>query len=249
MVIEKSLLLMGYFVDIWYIDLQKWQNLKYTDCLSEDEKIRAGRYLKYMDRLQFTICRVLLRQILARYLGSYAGEISFTYGVWGKPTIRGNTLQFNISHSGRYLAVTVSDHYPVGIDIEKKQLIDMESMVGLVFSDSENSRWRMTAEEEKKDVFYRHWVRKEAILKAAGFGLHLPMQALELDENGQILNFHEEMRDFRDYKTFDFIETKNVIGSVALPNFISIRHLSEITPVNATFLTKHFYYENYLALK
>lgn len=90
----------------------------------------------------------------------------------GKPYFKEDCgLQFNISHSGEYLAIAVSDQ-PVGIDIQKKKEI-REGMYRKVVMPEEKV---LITEHEKQKDFLRLWTLKESFTKAEGKGLRIPMK-------------------------------------------------------------------------
>jgi 4'-phosphopantetheinyl transferase len=88
----------------------------------------------------------------------------------GKPRVVG--LELSVTHSGDYVGVAVGECCPLGLDLEEVRLFDH----GRVIAD-------VCAPEERQktigpDEFFGYWTRKEALLKAAGIGLHLPMNSL-----------------------------------------------------------------------
>lgn len=88
----------------------------------------------------------------------------------GKPYLKNSRLHFNVSHSGAYLAIAVSES-PVGIDIQKMKNI-REEMYRKVVQPKEQV---LIGEERQKD-FLRLWTLKESFVKAEGKGLRIPMR-------------------------------------------------------------------------
>ena len=80
----------------------------------------------------------------------------------------GPAVHFNISHSGGYIAVAVSDH-PVGIDVETKSDPDLK-VTARFYSEAEQAAVR--AAEDPQKAFRRLWTRKEAYVKCAGTGIY-----------------------------------------------------------------------------
>ena len=79
----------------------------------------------------------------------------------------GPAVHFNISHSGGYIAVAVSDH-PVGIDVETKSDPDLK-VTARFYSEAEQVAVR--AAEDPQKAFRRLWTRKEAYVKCTGTGI------------------------------------------------------------------------------
>ncbi len=100
----------------------------------------------------------------------------------GKPYLEGNPLQFNVSHSGEYLAIAVSQQ-PVGIDIQGPKLIK-DGMFKKVVQPEEDC---LIGEDRQKD-FLRLWALKESFVKAEGKGLRIALKDYYFEkENDQYL--------------------------------------------------------------
>lgn len=102
------------------------------------------------------------------------------FGEHGKPYLEGTPLHFNLSHSGKLLAVAVSD-LEVGIDVQER------TEKGYPFL-----RMRLTPAEREED-FFRLWTAKEAYVKLRGTTLAHTLFSLEykkgkLHENGTPLS-------------------------------------------------------------
>lgn len=53
------------------------------------------------------------------------------------------------------------------------------------FSPEEKKAWKCCSPESQLDLFYRFWVRKEAIVKAMGTGLAFPLHELDVSDLSQ----------------------------------------------------------------
>ena len=152
---------------------------------SVDEIERASRFRFPRDRNRYLVGRAMLRSILARYLACAPGDLCFRYGASGKPmladTFKGETLEFNVSHSGEYAIYAVARDQKVGIDIEHMR-VDMpyEQIAAQFFSPEENRHLRSLPESLRRTAFYFIWTRKEAYVKARGEGLSLPLDRFDV---------------------------------------------------------------------
>lgn len=88
----------------------------------------------------------------------------------GKPYLKNSELYFNVSHSGEYLAIAISES-PVGIDIQKEKVI-RDGMYRKMIQPSE----KVLIGEERQRDFLRLWTLKESFVKAEGKGLRIPMK-------------------------------------------------------------------------
>ena len=89
-------------------------------------------------------------------------------------------IDFNISHSGDHVVCAISDRCRVGIDLEKIEYIDIENFAKY-FTEKEWICINISSDSTRE--FYRFWTRKEAVVKADGRGLHIPLLDFEIVEN------------------------------------------------------------------
>lgn len=116
-----------------------------------------------------------VKEILARTLQIPVQTLRFQTGAHGKPYIcadSGHTLQFNLSHSGAYMALAISAGSPVGIDIENTgRKVNFVKMAERFFHPEEVLYLNHLQNDKKKEAFFRLWTIKEAFLKGLGTGL------------------------------------------------------------------------------
>lgn len=166
-------------VHLWQIPLVRApQDLRaLSGLLDDDEERRAARFHFANDRENFIIGRGSLRLILGGYLKTKPSGLRFSYGPNGKPEIDdGNddsTLRFNLSHSHAMAVVAVTRHRRVGIDIEalSGDRLDPVEIAEACFSPDEQQSLRRVSPEDRIDLFYRIWTRREALFKGLGVGL------------------------------------------------------------------------------
>jgi 4'-phosphopantetheinyl transferase len=167
-------------VDVWRVRLGNVEPSVDSEILSPDESERAQRFHFEKDRLYFQHCRSKLRQILSVYLGIGPGEIRFEYEWNGKPRLFPGQnlfqLQFNVSHSDNIALIAVGRAHALGIDIEKiRQEVDINTMAERFLSARELDGLASLPGELRLLAFFACWTRKEAFLKATGFGLSYPL--------------------------------------------------------------------------
>lgn len=98
-------------------------------------------------------------------------ELVMEFGKKGKPYFRDYPVFFNLSHSGAYVLCAVSDR-EVGADIQKCVSVEEERLAGRFFSEEEcDALRRCVTDEERRRLFFRLWVRKEAYGKLLGEGI------------------------------------------------------------------------------
>ena len=132
----------------------------------------------------------------------------------GKPYLHGNLLYFNVSHSGKYLAIAISK-YPAGIDIQEPKFIK-DGMFRKVVQPEEDC---LIGADRQKD-FLRLWTLKESFVKAEGKGLRIALKDyyFEKENDRYLVNYGGQRMSW----TFNIEET------LVEDYFISVCGLEEI---------------------
>lgn len=161
-------------IHLWVLDLDR-KNGDFS-VLSQDEEARSSRLVNALDRERFRAAHLLLRQILARYLGEPPQALVFEAAAAGKPFLqapaRARRLSFNLAHSSGLGLLALCWDREAGADIEAvTHLEDLPGVAREFMSPSEWQSFQAVPRELAHDVFFGLWTRKEALLKAAGTGL------------------------------------------------------------------------------
>lgn len=137
---------------------------------------KAERYAFEVDACLFLLGKVLLLKGI-RKLGYFnIGLHDIRFNEFNKPYFN-NNLSFNISHSGMYVVCALSQSCKLGIDLEEVRSIDVDTFSNC-FSASE---WLyLKNADDPLLVFYKLWTRKEAVIKADGRGLQIPLSCFEV---------------------------------------------------------------------
>ena len=91
-----------------------------------------------------------------------------------------NGPPFNISHSGNYVVCALSTEGKLGIDVEEKTAADLTCFRNCFT----NTEWGfINGTNDPSDTFYELWTKKEAVIKADGRGLYLPLLSFEVLES------------------------------------------------------------------
>lgn len=136
-------------------------------------KIKINNFKFESDKLRCLGAGLLLQS----KLGITSDEM-LCYSKNGKPMLKNigtgsQKTYFNISHSGDYVALAVSEEI-VGIDIEEVKPYD-KTLADFCF-DSDEIQYI----NESPECFYELWTKKESIMKATGLGLSLPPKSFSL---------------------------------------------------------------------
>jgi 4'-phosphopantetheinyl transferase len=134
-----------------------------------------------------------VRQILARYLDRPPERIEFTRDASsGKPSLTADSnhldLRYNLSHSSKLLVVAIACGIEVGVDVERVRSVPgMDAIAERFFALAALNDWFKSPPDERQRVFFHHWTRLEAQLKADGRGIDFmddPARARELSPAG-----------------------------------------------------------------
>ena len=154
-----------------------------------------------------------VRSRLAAYLDADVADIHIDYDARGKAHVRGDLLQFNVSHSGDALALAVSHSLPLGIDLEHQRRPHRAlELAQRFFAPHEAEALARLPESRLQTAFLQLWTCKEALVKADGGGISagLHRAVFDLDGNVEITG----PRD-RSWQVVPFVPDAGFLGAVA----------------------------------
>lgn len=209
---------LGTGTHLWRLNLDGQESL--SPLLSADEQARIARYRFALDRTRHTLARGRLRQILGSYLDVPPESLVFGYSEKGKPFLREYPeLKFNLSHSGAWGLLGVCRDREIGVDVEQvDRSFSVNDLVCRFFSPVEVPV--ILSEEEPHAAFFRAWTRKEAIIKAHGDGLSLPLAqfgvSIKLEEEVRLLHLDWSPQQCGEWQLVSFTVAPEVPGAVAM---------------------------------
>jgi len=214
-------------LQLWRVDLASAADLlqRYTSCLTPEERGRAESRRAGQVREQFVFGRACLRILLGRVLGVGPLQVPITNGSHGKPetpALRGQSVSFNVAHSKGTILIALSRRGAVGVDIEHvNPATDLMEIALQSFTANEYMKLvSFTSAEQRQRAFYRCWTQKEAVVKADGRGLTLPLSSFEVPvgpANCAPVRISEPSGDpGRPYFVSDLLLGDDLAGAVAL---------------------------------
>lgn len=161
-------------VRVWIIpvDVPPAIAAMYRDVLDDGERARVDGLASPRDRQRFTVAHGALRMLAARELKTPPRALRWTPGRYGKPELASpnSGLHTSLSHEAGMIAVAISTTRLVGVDIQ--HLVPGLDTVGLSarFFPPDEAGYVAAGRDAsaRGDRFARLWVRKEAVVKAAG---------------------------------------------------------------------------------
>ena len=136
------------------------------------------KFKRWQDAQSSLLGRLLLRYVLLNEGVDLHNEI-LHYSSNGKPYLINQDLKFNISHSGDLVVCAVGENLKIGIDIEIIKDLNIEDFKDQMLE----SEWgRVSSSNNPLVEFYTYWTQKEAVLKACGEGLSIPLKSFEVSK-------------------------------------------------------------------
>ncbi len=164
----------GYF-DSFQADLDRFEAM-----LSLDERERTLQFRFTEHKNRYIIGRGLLRQLLSYYTHLAPQQIIFSYNPCGKPSVSQGP-SFNVSYSDTHFVCAITGDQPIGVDLEKINPIeDLFDVARTCLSEWELQQFLGFPAIDQTRAFYIYWTCKEAVLKAIGCGLSIPLESIEI---------------------------------------------------------------------
>lgn len=199
--LEQSQALYGFLPEERQTGIDKLKNAALAK-----KRILSGAFLQY---------------VLSLTLDIPLERISYQYGEYGKPALSGGVvpgsrgwtgdkIEFNLSHSGKYAVLAVSDA-AVGIDIENGKRNRMTVAKRCFCREEYEDIATATTEAERTRRFLEYWTMKEAYVKYLGEGLHIPLSSFLIRRREDTLS-HVEVQKQKKYFATGFLEEEYCIS-------------------------------------
>lgn len=197
-------------VHLWRVNTAEINAEHYTHLLSPPEVRKAAKYRQKEKQDRFIIGRGVLKELSLRYLNTSHKSLNCVTNRFGKPFFANhhNHLQFNISHTqGIILLAFGFSSPPLGVDIEAiKMDFDYLDIAQQYFTAAEKQSLRTASPAQQ---FFKIWTRKEALMKALGWGLTDELFALDV--------LHDPIENCPNYRLCTFALDEHYIFSLAGP--------------------------------
>lgn len=214
-------------VHIWSVRLDGAlvQPYRLAEALSVDELERAAAFRFAHLRRRFVVTRAVVRQLLALYVGATPSSLRFCYSALGKPSLiethTGAPLSFNVSHSDELALIAVTRGRAVGVDVEGMREIDeADGIAEHYFCAPERDELRSSQGRSTTALFLTYWTRKEAVLKATGDGLSMPLDRVDVSgvpgEQPQTVVVLDGSGAPRQLALVDLKPTERYVGALAV---------------------------------
>lgn len=178
--------------NLFYYDISKMTDELYATefaALPLSRQKQINKKANIDDRCRSLAGDILTKRYISKLYGIPTDSIEIRKGAHGKPYTLNTPAHFNISHSGNYTVLAVSDK-PIGIDMEI--IRDFSAILAKkLFNDDELRYIAGDNPSRKKSTmqrcFYEIWTAKEAYLKYTGKGLSGGVNSFSFNFNGEKL--------------------------------------------------------------
>jgi 4'-phosphopantetheinyl transferase len=189
--------------------------LRYTH-VTEHE--RAARFLRSEDSLRHLLGRALLRKIVGHDDHRHPHHIEpMPVNAWGKPQPTSSSAGCNLSHAGNQVWATLARFPHAGIDVESATA--PSEYLGIMRNFHPAEIGALQSLPDMRAAVMRCWTRKEAISKAIGMGLSLPLNAYAVDCHAipnDWLHVAPSGTTLADWTTMDLPVWPGYVGALAI---------------------------------
>ena len=170
------------------IELAFHHQKKLLEKVNDKQKEKAFGYKNETDQI---------RSLASSYLINSLSSEPLLFNDTGKPFFENGPF-FNVSHSGRYIVMAVSNK-EVGVDIEENVERNMLALIR-IFNEAEAKMIKEHAD------FYYLWCAKESLIKCMGSSISKVKEVPSLPLNG--------LKTFKgkDYQSKTFVYEKHIIS-------------------------------------
>lgn len=178
---------------VWWADRVDRPGLE--KLLSDDERRRAARLARAEDRSRHITGRALLRLALSRLLDRSPTQISVRQlcrvcgsHEHGRPEVVDAGTAVSITHAGDRVGVAVLDHGQVGLDVESTTRLPGTgggALASVALAPEERQAYDQLPAVQRDIAALTWWTRKEALLKATGWGVAIPPDRLQVTGPGR----------------------------------------------------------------
>jgi phosphopantetheinyl transferase len=152
--------------------------------LDDAEHERLERFTDSAARERYRTAHQFLRWVLAAYVGGPEAEVHIRRDPGGRPRLAASgrgAWEFSLSHARDLVAVAVARGVAVGVDVESTRSLTQvgwSQVFGLdaAFEGAELAAIRAMPLSTARPEIVRLWTLKEALAKAVGKGIALPLR-------------------------------------------------------------------------
>jgi 4'-phosphopantetheinyl transferase len=187
--LEEPIIIRMVTIHYAYISEKKHADLlkEYLPRFSSKFQEKIQRYRRWQDAQLSLLGRIMLLQTVEIQKGRTYCDHTVKLTEFNKPYFEDHFLHFNVSHSGDIVVFAHSEEQELGVDIELMADIEVADFKEQMTA----NEWNYILQSpDRKAAFFSYWAKKEAVIKAYGSGLNIPLNSFEVLHNKALLNEH-----------------------------------------------------------
>jgi 4'-phosphopantetheinyl transferase len=173
-------------IDILFLENNAPLNQRELILLTEDipaaMRVKSKRFRRWQDAQAYLFGRLLLVEGLRKYGFSKSVLHEIQYTRYYRPYLNAE-IDFNISHSGRFIVCAIGKSIALGIDIEEIRRLEINDFADQFTSEE----WtRIEGATNPYHEFFNYWTIKEAVIKADGRGMNIPLKNIAIGDHASV---------------------------------------------------------------
>jgi 4'-phosphopantetheinyl transferase len=172
-------------VRVWFRETESLDEAavaRAVSLLSAEERAQHARFHFARDARDYAAAHALLRTVLSKDTSRPPECWRFDKTSHGKPFLIGEeelTPSFSLSHAHGMVACAVAHGVDIGVDVEcVDREVDFLEIAARFFSPAEAQRLAHLDLDARRQRFFDLWTLKEALVKAMGLGLSVPLASI-----------------------------------------------------------------------
>lgn len=164
--------------------------------LGDDDRRRAESFRAIADRARLVVGRSLRRHGLRTLYGLESP--AWIKGLYGKPLLadRRYGIDVSLAHGGEFVACGFIRDAAIGVDVEPiDRSWNAMEVANAQFAPAECAALSRPDDETRCETFFRLWTLKEAVAKATGLGLTMPLNSFAVSLDPPRLCSESELGD------------------------------------------------------
>lgn len=194
--------------------------------VTDEERDVAEVLGRVGDGSTFLRTRALTRRVLGWILGRSPVDIEFCRSEHGRLALLDREVCFSAAYSGGQQLVAVSLNSEVGVDVQDGDVMYGENL-HLALTEWEQRLLRRLSPSARQMFFLSLWTRKEAVLRAAGYGLRVPPDEVDVlveDGAGAVAVPLPDGAGVAEVQVRDLPSGRGTVAAVAVAGHVSALH-------------------------
>lgn len=140
---------------------------------------KVCQFRRWEDSHTALMGKILLKEMASTYFNLPDILDQISYSETKKPEVAGS-VSFNISHSEDLVVCAMGENCRLGVDVEKIVDVDFTHLQDYM---TETEWDQIHLAKDPNEAFLKYWTQKEAVIKADGRGLSIPLKEVKAQKS------------------------------------------------------------------